>query len=411
MEPLVSESPTLKRVLGGELCTGCGLCAGVSDGAIAMQSTPPGYNRPQTRGELAAAAERTIAEACPGAVVAPWPSGPQTHPYWGPIRQALTGAATDPVVRFEGSSGGAISALLIHALRTGLVDRVLHIAADPDAPTRNVAVVSRTPEEVLAGAGSRYTASSPLAQIDAILAEGGALGFAGKPCDASALRQLGKSDPRVAQHVPLILSFFCGGIPSHDGVGRVLDAMGIGEAPLKTFRFRGRGWPGNAAALTRDDRTAEMTYHESWGGYLSKEVQFRCKICPDAVGGVADIACADAWYGDEAGYPKFDEAEGRSLIVVRTEAGERLLASALKAKVLEADALEPSEIDKMQPHQARRKRLVLARAAALPPLLQPVPRMSGLKLVEAARRAPLSEALKNLVGTARRTLLGRRSRL
>jgi coenzyme F420 hydrogenase subunit beta len=65
----------------------------------------------------------------------------------------------------------------------------------------------------------------------------------------------------------------------------------------------------------------------------------------------------------------------------------------------------------MQPHQARRKRLVLSRAAALPVLLQPVPRMSGLKVLEAGRRAPVAEALKNLLGTARRTLLGRRSRL
>src|SRR4051794_28870752 len=198
------------------------------------------------------------------------------------------------------------------------------------------------------------------------------MAFVGKPCDASALRRLAERDPRVAKSVPLVISFFCGGIPSHDGVGRLLEAMGIGAGPLRTFRYRGRGWPGNAAALTRDDRSAEMTYHESWGGYLSKEVQFRCKICPDAVGGVADIACADAWYGDEAGYPKFEEAEGRSLIVVRTEAGERLLASAIQAKVLEADALAVSEIDKMQPHQARRKRLVLSRSAALPLLLQPV---------------------------------------
>jgi coenzyme F420 hydrogenase subunit beta len=411
MEPLVAESPTLKRVLRGELCTGCGLCAGVSDGAIAMQSTPPGYNRPQMRGALTAAAERTIAEACPGAVVAPWPPGPRTHPYWGPIRQALSGASIDPAVRFEGSSGGAISALLIHALNTGVVDRVLHIAADPDAPTRNVAVVSRTAEQVLAGAGSRYTASSPLAQIDAVLREGGAVAFVGKPCDASALRQLARRDPRVAQHVPLILSFFCGGIPSHDGVGRVLDAMGIGEAPLRAFRFRGRGWPGNAAAVTLDDRTAEMTYHESWGGYLSKEVQFRCKICPDAVGGVADIACADAWYGDEDGYPKFEEAEGRSLIVVRTEAGERLLKAALAAGALAAEPLNPDEIEKMQPAQARRKRLVFARTAALSLTLQPRPRMAGLRVMQAAKLGSVSLSVKNLLGTIRRTLSGRRSRL
>src|SRR5205085_6064972 len=123
-------------------------------------------------------------------------------------------------------------------------------------------------------------------------------------------------------------------------------------------------------------------------GYLSKETQFRCKICPDAVGGVADVACADAWYGDEDGYPSFDEQDGRSLIVTRTEAGDRLVESALAAGALAAEPLDPIEIEKMQPSQARRKRLVLARTAVLPFLLQPRPRLRGLRVLDAARRGP-----------------------
>jgi coenzyme F420 hydrogenase subunit beta len=77
-----------------------------------------------------------------------------------------------------------------------------------------------------------------------------------------------------------------------------------------------------ATATAHDGRTAEMTYERSWGHHLSREVQFRCKICPDAVGGVADIACADAWYGGETGYPTFEEQSGRSLVVTRTAVGE-----------------------------------------------------------------------------------------
>jgi coenzyme F420 hydrogenase subunit beta len=322
----------------------------------------------------------------------------------------MTGHATDEAVRFEGSSGGAISGLLIHALSTGLVDRVLHIAPDPMDPTRNVVAVSRSAGEVLARAGSRYTASSPLEQIEAALAEGGAMAFVGKPCDASAIRQLAKADPRVDRHVPLVISFFCGGIPSHAGVGRILDAMGVAAAEVSEFRYRGRGWPGSAAAVTPAG-TAEMSYAESWGRHLSKEVQFRCKICPDAVGGVADLACADAWYGDDDGYPSFEEQEGRSLIIARTEAGERLLASALSAGTIAAEFLDPAEIDRMQPSQARRKRLVLARAVALPLFLQPRPRMAGVAVLEAARRAGMGEQLRNLLGTLRRTLSGRRSTL
>jgi hypothetical protein len=54
---------------------------------------------------------------------------------------------------------------------------------------------------------------------------------------------------------------------------------------------------------------------------------------------------------------------------------------------------------------------VAARTAALPLTAQPSPRMKGLKVGEAAGRADLREALRNTVGTVRRTLLGRRSRL
>lgn len=410
MQQAKATSPTVTRVLKGELCAGCGLCAALAPEAIRMESAPPGYARPIQFGGVTPEAERAIADCCPGAVVEPWGGAPNVHPSWGPWRRVMTGAATDAEVRFEGSSGGAISALLVHALESGLVDRVLHIAPDPTDPTRNVTAVSRTSGEVVARAGSRYTASSPLAAIEDALAEGGAMAFVGKPCDASALRRLGRRDPRVARHVPLILSFFCGGMPSHAGVGRILNALGVPADEVVEFRYRGRGWPGACVART-EDREAEMTYAKSWGAHLSKEVQFRCKICPDAVGGVADIACADAWYGDDEGYPSFTEQEGRSLIVTRTEAGERFVDSALAARRIEVEPLPIEEIDKMQPSQANRKRLVLARTSALPLVLQPRPRMRSLKVGEAARAASLRDTARNLLGTLRRTLKGTRSRL
>lgn len=407
-----SGSQTVRRVLKGELCTGCGLCAGVSGGAIEMRSEAPGYNRPQVVADVTPAAEAKIREACPGAVVASWEGvAPVVDPYWGPAREVLTGAAIEAETRYEGSSGGAISALLIHALESGVVDRVVHIGPDPEHPSRNLTVVSRSRAEILAGAGSRYTASSPLAHLDSMLDEGGAMAFVGKPCDVSALRQAARRDPRVDRHVPVMLSFFCGGIPSHDGVERILKTLGIAGEPLAAFRYRGQGWPGKCVAETVSGKVADMSYERSWGHHLSKEVQFRCKICPDAVGGAADIACADAWYGDESGYPSFEEEEGRSLIMSRTEAGARLLATAVSGGVMETQPLDPREIERMQPAQARRKRLILARILALLLVGQPRPRMVGLAVAEAARKAPPLEALKNVLGTIRRTLQGRRSRL
>ncbi|WP_337188887.1 Coenzyme F420 hydrogenase/dehydrogenase, beta subunit C-terminal domain [Phenylobacterium sp.] len=375
-----------------------------------MHDEAPGYARPVQSGDLSVEAERQISAACPGAVVAEWPAGKSVHPIWGPCEQVLTGAASDPETRFEGSSGGALSALLVHALERGDVDRVLHTGADPERPSRNLVFISRTSAEIVARAGSRYTASSPMAAIREALDEGGRFAFVGKPCDVSALRRLARTDPRIGQCVPLALSFFCGGIPSHAGVDRILEAFGVKANDLVQFRYRGRGWPGMCEARTPSG-AAQMTYADSWGRFLSKEVQFRCKICPDAVGGVADIACADAWYGDEAGYPSFDEQEGRSLIISRSAVGRKLVESAVAAGQIEVSPLDIGEIDKMQPSQAKRKRLVLARTTALALLGQPSPRFAGLKVLKAASRAAPAEAVRNLLGTIRRTLKGTRSRL
>ena len=401
-------SKTLTRVLAGELCTGCGLCAAVSQGSVKMRTVAPGYSRPSIAAPVSAQAERAIATACPGNRVAPWQAAPQRHAAWGPWIQTMTGYAADAEVRYCGSSGGAVSALLIYALETGLVDAVLHVTADPEQPTRNIVTWSNTRAEVIGAAGSRYAASSPLADIDAALAQPQRFAFVGKPCDVSALRQLATLDPRVNDRVPLMLSFFCAGVPSHAGADRIIRAMGFEPDDVRAFRYRGNGWPGMTRAETHDGRVAEMRYEDSWGGQLSKEVQFRCKICPDAVGGVADIACADAWYGGESGYPEFDEQDGRSLIMSRTSVGDALLRQAMAAGAIVAENLPIDEIALMQPGQVRRKRLVAARLAACATTLQPRPAMAGLDVGRAARTAGIGETVKNWLGTMRRIVQGRR---
>lgn len=401
MKPL---SPTVARVLAGDLCSGCGLCAGVSSGAIAMESEHPGFARPMQSQPISSAAEARIAGCCPGSIVSPWHGDGRTHPFWGPWREALTGAATDPQIRFAGASGGALSALLIHALDQGLVERVLHVEADPAQPTGNRIRWSSTRDEVLAGAGSRYAASSPLAAIDQALSDGGRFAFVGKPCDVSALRQLARFDPRVGEHVPLMLSFFCGGLPSHAGVAEILHAMGLAPEEVSEFRYRGQGWPGMTVARTADGRLREMSYAQSWGRHLSRHVQFRCKICPDAVGGAADIACADAWYGDAAGYPTFEEQEGRSLIMSRTAAGDALLQSARASDAIATEPLAIDEVERMQPAQAQRKRMIIARTAAVRACLQPLPVMRDLNIARAARSARPYDLGHNFLGTMKRVL-------
>ena len=402
----VTQSPTLRRVLGNDLCSGCGLCAGVSDGAIVMRGVPEGFNRPEQLAPVSPEQERQIAIGCPGSVVAPWGEQVAQHPFWGAYHSVWTGHSTDEAIRFQGSSGAGITAFALHALRIGMVDAVVHVRPHDDDPMQNGVAVSETAEEVIARAGSRYAPSSPLETVNALLASGRRYCFIGKPCDVGALRQLGRTDPRVATVFPLILSFFCGGIPSRRAAASLLRGMDVPADEMVTFRYRGEGWPGMAKAELKDGSTRQISYHDSWGGYLSKDVQFRCKICPDAVGGTADLACADAWYGKD-GYPDFDERPGRSLVVARTEVGQRLLDAIVGAGELAVEPLPIGEIDRMQPSQARRKRELLSRVTALRLIGRRVPVMRGLLVTRAARRARAKDQARSFAGLLYRVFKAR----
>ncbi len=398
------DSPALARVASGDLCAGCGACAALAPGRVTMQAVAPGYLRPQQSAPLDPTQEAAIAATCPGLGQTVSAAGRANPVLWGPYTQMMTGWATDPAIRFAGSSGGALSMILVHLLDSGMVDAVVQTAASPDLAIGNATVVSAEASAVIAAAGSRYAPSAPLAGLGAQVASGQRFAFVGKPCDATALRAMTLGDPAVAAAFPVILSFFCAGVPSHAGGRAVLSALGTDLAQTARFRFRGNGWPGQATATDHDGQGRAMSYHESWGKILSKHVQHRCKICADGTGVAADIVCADAWESDAAGYPVFAEADGISLIVARTALGADLIAAARQAGQLETQPFDITTLAAIQPGQRERRRALLARLTALRLLGRPVPRYTGLQIGAAARQNPLRRNIKNFLGTLRRGL-------
>lgn len=396
-------SATLARV--GRLCVGCGACqAMASPGGIEMRMSDAGYLRPHQVGALSPEEDRRIAAVCPGLSLTREPANGHDNALWGPVIRVRVGYAKDETLRHHASSGGVLSAVLQFLLESGRIDRVVQTAADARSPISNATVESTTRQDILQAAGSRYAPSAPLSDLRHQLEKPGRFALVGKPCDIAAARALAKHDPRVNEKAPYLISFFCAGIPSVRGTRDILSRLGVREDEVASFRYRGDGWPGYATAVTRDGRRRTMKYSESWGDILSKHVQFRCKICPDGSGGFADFVCADAWYGDDRGYPIFEETAGRSLIITRTVKGEDVVRRAWEAGYLEMKEINIGEVAKMQPYQARRKMLVLSRLAALALLGHTTPRFRGLRLWRTALTAGVWSNAKSFLGMIWRIL-------
>ncbi len=392
----------LDRVARGNLCAGCGACATLAPDTVEMEMAPPGYLRPVKQKPLSGAEDAAIAAVCPGLGLAQSPEGRMDHPLWGPVVTARTGHATDPDLRYLGSSGGGLSAVLVHLLKSGAVDGVIQTAADPDNPVGNRTVLARTPQEVFAAAGSRYAPSAPLADLGRYLESTERYVFVGKPCDVAAVRAWARRDVRIDERFPYMLSFFCAGVPSETGAHEILSALEAPAGQVTAFRYRGNGWPGFATAALRDGTERRMTYAESWGKILTRHLQMRCKLCPDGTGGFADLVFADVWEADEDGFPVFTEGDGTSLVLSRTERGEELARAAAMAGHLQIEPYDLERLSAVQPGQTIRRRLVLPRVLGMWLMGRPAPRYVGFYLWVNTRRAGLKIALRNMLGTMRR---------
>jgi coenzyme F420 hydrogenase subunit beta len=397
----------IDRVIDGGLCAGCGLCASILGKPRAhMTLDQNGYLRPEIDGELSNAENDLLSRVCPGGRLAYEAEGRPFETIWGPVLDAFTGCATDPRLRFQASSGGALSALASHMLESGAADYVIHVGADPDTPWLNQAAESTTAPEILERAGSRYAPSAPLAAILQRLQRPGRAVVIGKPCDIAALRMYSRENPHIADRIAGMFAFLCGGVPSRRGVELILARMRVDPRDVISFRFRGYGWPGRASATLKSGEQKSLTYAETWGGILTHHVQKRCKICPDGTGIFGDVSCGDAWHLDDRGRPVFDESEGRSLMIARTAHGASVLASAAQAGRIATERTSLASMTAMQPGQIRRTQLTLSRLAAMALLGRPVPSFSGLHLARAARRAGLLANIKSFLGAVRRVLRG-----
>lgn len=405
---LPQRSDVTERIVATDLCTGCGACAALAPKQISMGLDGEGFLRPTCASRLSKRDARQVMDVCPGGgQVAPDPVRHEAT-LWGGYHEVFQGWAADPDLRFAGASGGGLSALCLSLLESGKVDGVVQVAADPRNPMGNRTVVSRTRADILDAAASRYAPSAPLCDVPALLETGEVYAFVGKPCDVAGLRKWAAIDARIDRSFPVMVSFFCAGVPSAKGAVAIAEGLGVRADDVSAFRFRGQGWPGRCEVTDRSGETRSMTYHESWGGVLSKHVQPRCRICADGTGLAADVVFADAWETDAAGYPLFEEQEGRSLVLARSDYGAELVSQAVASGALVVEPFDIGGIEAMQAGQVRRRRELLGRLAGRVLAGYPVPRYRRMGIWRSARATPVLQTIRAALGMARRCVLRRR---
>jgi len=369
------------------LCAGCGICQSIAGpDKIKVVKSLNGYERPVIVGDLDDATVDRIFDICPGTRIEGLPENkivPETmiDNVWGPWIRIVRAWAGDPKTRFEGSTGGVLTALAKFLLSEQRVDFILHVKASDKEPTFGKRYLSFTEADVLKAVGSRYGPAAPLIDIDQVLARGRLFAFIGKPCDIAALRNLARYDERVDELVKYWLTPVCGGFMSPPSTDNFLSRSGVNRNKLISLRYRGQGCPGPMQIETLDEKK-ELHYLDYWGDDESTwNLPFRCKICPDGIGEAADIAAADTWIGGSPTREGSKSDPGTNAMVIRTAAGLELLEAAAKSGAINIEYdITPDDMSLYQPHQMHKKYAAYDRYQGLGDEGRIVPKTRRLRL-------------------------------
>jgi coenzyme F420-reducing hydrogenase beta subunit len=263
----------------------------------------------------------------------------------GRFDAAYVGHAAEGAFHAEGSSGGMVTWVAAELLAKGMVDGVAHVAPGPDpAGPRFAYRISRTADELRAGARSRYYPVELSGVLAAIRATPGRYAVVGVPCFVKAVHLLRAADPLVAERVVATLGLFCGHMKSARMIESFAWQMQAEMRQVRRIEFRAKaeGRPANwyVAELGRADGGARSRHwwdmaDGDWGaGFFQNPA---CDACDDVVAETADVAFGDAWIE-----PYASDWRGANVVVVRSPAIRRLIEAGRADGRL---SLEPVDAD------------------------------------------------------------------
>jgi coenzyme F420 hydrogenase subunit beta len=284
----------------------------------------------------------------------------------GPVKSVYVGHSNDPEIRLKSSSGGIVTQLLLYCLNVG-ENNAVTVVSDHENPLKPRALLTGSSDIVKKSIGSKYT----MVPINHVLRHpdkiNGNITFSGLPCQIQSLRMWESINKSIKEKIGLTVSLLCHHNLEPEAAEFMLHKAGIQPRDVKKLSYRHNSWPGGIAVRLKDDSWKFLHGHTIKEAYncLSKAYSCNsCLNCIDFCGEFADISVGDPWLrGDRGDYIYKDS---RSLIIVRTERGERILQNARKQGVLSLTKIDETLFRKnFTPVILSKRKLALYRISKL----------------------------------------------
>ncbi|MDY6968705.1 MAG: Coenzyme F420 hydrogenase/dehydrogenase, beta subunit C-terminal domain [Spirochaetota bacterium] len=234
--------------------------------------------------------------------------------------------------------GGVVSSLIIHALNKGIIDSALLINKGNNLSPKTRIVTNSS--EVLNCAGSRYTSSAGLGELNRAITKGERnIGFVGLPCQMEALARMdsvNQDDEEMIKGINLRIGLFCTWALDYRTFNKYIKSIGIKEPIIK---YDIPPPPANVFKLLTENGWQELPLDD-----VKPFIQKGCSLCEDMTAQLADISIG-----------MFEGDEEWNTVIIRNDKGSQFINEAIEIGVITTEIL-PKESENHLKEASRNKR-------------------------------------------------------
>lgn len=270
----------------------------------------------------------------------------------GNFLRCSLGYSTDEKIRYNSSSGGIVTQILISALEMGLIDGALVTRMKKDDPFIPEPFIARSKKEIIEASKSKYCPVPANIALKTILEEeedDKKFAVVGLPCHVHGIRKAEKVNKILKKKIIMHIGIFCSTMPSFLATKFILHKYSIDKEKVKSFSYRGNGWPGCLKVkLEKNKRTIPINEYRS-SGFAEYFIPIRCKLCIDMSNEFADLSIADAWIPEII---KNDNI-GTSIILTKNNNAKKFLENFNSIKTVK---MKPEDVIKSQDYLKKKKK-------------------------------------------------------
>ncbi|MDR7665075.1 Coenzyme F420 hydrogenase/dehydrogenase, beta subunit C-terminal domain [Methanosarcina sp. Z-7115] len=314
---------TIELVVNRELCTGCGTCNALCPKNAIKISID------ETKGVYTPKINKDVCNKCgvcynicPGYKVDDEKLNPEIfgkepeNIFIGNYQNCYTAYSKDTKIRYNSSSGGLITQLLISALEKGIINGALVTRMSKSKPLEPEPFIARTKEEIIEASKSKYCPVPVNIVLKEILNSDTNEKFAivGLPCHIRGIRKAQRVNEKLRKSIIFCLGIFCNHTPHFLATNLFLQRYNINKEDIVTLNYRGEGWPGFMTVNTTKS-TLKIPQGKSWtfiGSYFFYPKS--CLICSDGLCELSDASFGDAWLPEYS-----SDIKGTSMIIIRNK--------------------------------------------------------------------------------------------